>query len=67
MPLEDAQRLRLRAIEAMIIADQMRDPVCKRAMITIAAGYERLAEHAEECEAINKPDHELTLSPQRRN
>jgi hypothetical protein len=63
MPLDDAIRLRLRAIEAMTIADQMKDPFCKQAMIAIAAGYERLAEHAEECEEIRP---EVPLLEQRR-
>ena len=35
-----------RAVEARRIAEGMRDPIARREMLAIAAGYERLAGHA---------------------
>jgi hypothetical protein len=39
-----------RAEEARVQAEQMDDPVAKRTMLSIAAGYEQLAARAEERE-----------------
>jgi hypothetical protein len=43
----DPQHWRKRAAEARAMADQIVDPVAKRAMLEIAKGYERIAERAE--------------------
>jgi hypothetical protein len=56
MAARDATRLRQLAAEAFAVAAQMRDPSCKRGMISIAAGYERLADYAEECKAPDTSD-----------
>jgi hypothetical protein len=48
----DPQHWRKRAAEARAMADQIADPVAKRAMLETAKGYERLAERA----ALRKPD-----------
>ena len=43
----EATRWRMKAIEALAIADEMTNPDTKAIMLTIAAGYDRLAEQAE--------------------
>ena len=47
----DAAHWRARAAEARALAEAMRDPEAHRAMLGIAAGYERLAGAAERREA----------------
>jgi hypothetical protein len=42
-----AERWRTLAAEARAAADQMTDPESKRALLSIAEGYERLARRAE--------------------
>jgi hypothetical protein len=42
----DAAHWRVRAAEARSLAGAMRDPEAHRAMLAIAAGYERLADAA---------------------
>jgi hypothetical protein len=44
MAARDATRLRHLAAETLAAAEQMTDPSCRRGMINVAAGYERLAE-----------------------
>jgi hypothetical protein len=48
MATRDATRLRHLAAETLAAADRMTDPSCRRGMINIAAGYERLAEFVDE-------------------
>jgi hypothetical protein len=43
----DAEHWRTRAREARMQAEQMQDEESKRAMLGIAAGYDRLAERAD--------------------
>jgi hypothetical protein len=43
----DAGKFRALALEALAIADQMKDPDNQTAMMAIAAVYKRLAEQAE--------------------
>jgi hypothetical protein len=47
MSAESVKLLQNLAQEARRTADQMTDPFCKRVMQEIAAGYERLAQHAD--------------------
>jgi hypothetical protein len=51
MRLRNATRLRLLAAEALAISANMTDAECRRIMTEVAAGYERLADHAEQREA----------------
>jgi len=51
MSQNDAARLRALAADALTAATQMTDVNCKRAMMGVAASYERLASHAEQREA----------------
>jgi hypothetical protein len=44
---ENVKLLQKLAQEARSAADQMNDPFCRRVMLEIAAGYERLAQHAQ--------------------
>ena len=44
----DLAYLRLRAEEARIVAENMRDPQARTYMLSAAQSYERLAERAEE-------------------
>ena len=44
---ENVKLLQKLAREARSAADQMNDPFCRRVMLEIAAGYERLAQHAQ--------------------
>ena len=46
MPTDGVLLLEKLAQEARRVADQMTDPFCKRVMHEIAAGYERLVQHA---------------------
>lgn len=48
MAARDATRLRHLAAETLAAAEQMTDPSCRRGLINIAAGYERLAEFVDE-------------------
>ena len=45
--INDPAHWRDRAEEARRIAEEMVDPDAKRMMLNIAAGYDRLAQHAE--------------------
>ena len=45
---DSAERWRKLAEEARAVADQLTDPGAKQIMLTIAAGYERLARRAED-------------------
>jgi len=45
--LDNPDRWRKRAEEVLSIADGMRDPECKRAMLDMANSYEKLAQRAE--------------------
>jgi hypothetical protein len=47
MPIDDTERWRIRAIEARNTAAEMTDPEAKRALLFIAAAYERLARGAQ--------------------
>ncbi len=55
MPRSEVERLRSLAFEALAAASEMKDPVCQRIMIEVAASYARLAEHIEEREAAKPP------------
>jgi hypothetical protein len=44
--INDEERWRSLAAEARAAADTMNDPVARRLMLDIAAGYERLADRA---------------------
>jgi hypothetical protein len=50
----DAQYWQERAEEARLQAEEMTHPPAKREMLLIAAGYQRLAQHAEERTARKK-------------
>ena len=52
----DAQYWQDRAEEARLQADEMTHPPAKREMLMISAGYQRLAQHAEERTARKKRD-----------
>jgi hypothetical protein len=57
LPEPTARLLEQGAAEARVIANQMRDPRAKRAMVSLALSYARLAKHAairEEAEAQYK-------------
>jgi hypothetical protein len=57
LPGPTARQLEQRAAEARAISNQMRDPTTKRAMVSLALSYARLAKHAairEEAEAQYK-------------
>ena len=60
----DAQYWLDRAEEARLHAEEMTHPPAKREMLLIAAGYQRLAQHAEERTARNSPfdDSQLDLT-----
>jgi len=48
-PYADNPRLwRERAEEARVHAEQMHDPEARETMLSIAEGYEKMAEHAEQ-------------------
>lgn len=47
-PLNDPEHWRDRAEEARLRAEQLGDPEARRMMLEIAAGYERIAERAEQ-------------------
>lgn len=53
---DPAQRWQALADEARTIADQMTDPQQKLVLLTIARGYERLAERAAARSARTEPD-----------
>lgn len=53
MPQSKAEQLRLRAIEALTKAAEMTEPICRDAMIEVAAHYTQLADDAEEREAAS--------------
>ena len=44
--LQEPEHWRQRAEEMIVLADQASDPTAKQTMLSIAAGYERLAEKA---------------------
>ena len=46
--VDDPAHWRERAREARTLADEMKDEVSRQMMLEIAAGYQRLAKHAEE-------------------
>jgi hypothetical protein len=62
MPPTDAARLRLLAAEALAIAAGMTDIDSKQVMAEVAAGYERLADHAERRETAASPLGTASLS-----
>lgn len=45
--IDDPKRWRNRADEVLAIADQMKDPECKRILVGIAQSYAELARNAE--------------------
>ena len=45
---DQSERWRLRAVEAYAVGDQMIDPKNKSMMHRVAAGYESLADHADQ-------------------
>jgi hypothetical protein len=53
MRQSEAARLRVLAAEALAVAARKTDVNCKRATMGVAAGYERLANHADQREAAN--------------
>jgi hypothetical protein len=55
---DPALRWRVLADEARIIADQMTDPQAKLILLTIARGYDRLAERAAARRARSDPEPE---------
>jgi hypothetical protein len=48
MTFDDAPYWHDRAEEARVLADQLHDPIARAMMLKIVAGYERLAQLAEE-------------------
>ena len=45
--LTDARRWRLKALEALAIAEHMTNPECRAVLLKIAASYDHLADMAE--------------------
>jgi len=52
----DPKHWRERAEEALVRAEQLSDPEAQRMMLEVAAGYERLAQKAEERLRFGKAD-----------
>ena len=47
MELNDARRWRLKALEALAIAEHMTNPECRAVLLKIAASYDHLADMAQ--------------------
>jgi len=55
-PLNDARGWRLKALEAYAIAEHMTDPECRATMLTIGAGYDRMADLIDAREDLVPPE-----------